>query len=145
MGAQNTKNSLVHSDAVVNQQRGYNYPILAMHERVLSVLGCRYVDDILLDAPWHITEEMIATLGIAVVARGSVHDCSDCCTMDPRDPHEVPIKQGIHQVLPSESTSTIENIVHRLQSHRREAEVRVAEKQRKERVWYCEKHGIALA
>ena len=23
-----------------------------MQERVLSVLGCRYVDDVLLDAPW---------------------------------------------------------------------------------------------
>jgi len=26
------------------------------------VLGCRYVDDVLLDAPWQVTPEMIATL-----------------------------------------------------------------------------------
>lgn len=132
----------VHSDAVVNQQRGFNYPLLAMHERVLSVLGCKYVDDILLDAPWHITEEMIATLGITIVARGSIHDCSDICSRDPQDPHAVPLKQGICKALPSESSFTIKDIIHRLQSHRSEAEIRLAEKQKKERAWYCEKHGI---
>lgn len=31
----------VHNDAVVNAQRGQNLPILNLHERVLSVLGCK--------------------------------------------------------------------------------------------------------
>jgi ethanolamine-phosphate cytidylyltransferase len=31
----------VHRDSVVNQRRGHNLPILTMHERVLSVLGCK--------------------------------------------------------------------------------------------------------
>lgn len=31
----------VHNDNVVNQQRGSNLPIMNLHERVLSVLGCK--------------------------------------------------------------------------------------------------------
>jgi hypothetical protein len=31
----------VHNDAIVNQRRGMNLPIMNMHERVLSVLGCK--------------------------------------------------------------------------------------------------------
>lgn len=132
----------VHSDAVVNKQRGYNYPILAMNERVLSVMGCRYVDDVLLDAPWHITEEVIATLGISLVVRGSVRDCASVPTIDPRDPHEVAIRQGKHKEIESEESVTVEDIVARLQGVRKEAETRFAAKQEKERAWYCEKHGL---
>ena len=51
-----------------------------------KVLGCRYVDDVLLDAPWRVSQEMIATLGISVVVRGTV--CDTCRDAD--DPHAVP-------------------------------------------------------
>lgn len=45
----------VHSDEVVNAQRGFNMPIMNLNERVLSVLGCAYVNDVLIDAPLRIT------------------------------------------------------------------------------------------
>merc|ERR1712203_1078993 len=134
----------VHSDTTVNEQRGYNYPIMNMNERVLSVLGCRYVDDVLLDAPWHITEEMIATMHVSVVARGTVSDADRRAAVDPRDPHEIPIKMGIHKELQSKVSLTMGEIICRLQSVKEEAEVRLAEKYRKERAWYCEKHGLKM-
>lgn len=31
----------VHGDQVVNSHRGLNYPLMNMHERSLSVLGCK--------------------------------------------------------------------------------------------------------
>jgi len=62
----------VHNDSVVNQRRGKNLPIMNLHERVLSVLGCKWVDDVLIDAPHIITEEMIQSLNISVVVTGSV-------------------------------------------------------------------------
>lgn len=46
----------VHNDQIVNRYRGSNMPIMNLHERVLSVLGCKYVDDVLIDAPFVITE-----------------------------------------------------------------------------------------
>lgn len=49
----------VHSDEVVNDQRGLNMPIMNLNERVLSVLGCVYVNDVLIDAPLHITRYVV--------------------------------------------------------------------------------------
>lgn len=46
----------VHNDQIVNKHRGGNFPIMNLHERVLSVLGCKYVDDVLIDAPYQITK-----------------------------------------------------------------------------------------
>lgn len=33
----------LHTDPVVNQYKGYNYPIMNLHERVLSVLACKVI------------------------------------------------------------------------------------------------------
>lgn len=46
-----------------------NLPLMNLHERVLSVLGCRYADDVLIDAPYVISNEMISALNIAEVVR----------------------------------------------------------------------------
>lgn len=62
----------MHRDAIVNSHRGHNLPIMTMHERVLSVLGCKYVDDVLIDAPYEITAEMINGLNIGTVLVGHV-------------------------------------------------------------------------
>lgn len=60
----------VHGDAIVNRERGSNLPLMNLHERVLSVLGCRFVDDVLIDAPWNISHEMMASLKISEVVHG---------------------------------------------------------------------------
>lgn len=62
----------VHNDAVVNQHCGTNLPIMNLQERVLSVLGCKFVDDVLIDAPPVITKEMIDYLHIHLVVKGSL-------------------------------------------------------------------------
>jgi len=59
----------IYNDDVVNSYSGSNLPILNQNERVLSVLGCGYVNDVLISAPPSITAEMMATLDIAVVVR----------------------------------------------------------------------------
>nr|KAJ3420045.1 hypothetical protein HK105_006179 [Polyrhizophydium stewartii] len=41
----------IYSDENVSLTRHSKYPIMNLHERALSVLACRYVDDIVLDAP----------------------------------------------------------------------------------------------
>ena len=64
----------VQGDDLVNKHRGSNYPIMNLNERALSVLGCKSVDDVLMDAPWTISSEMISSLKIAVVAHGTVQD-----------------------------------------------------------------------
>ena len=64
----------VYNDHVVNQLYGMNLPVLNVHERVLSVLGCRYVDDVLIDAPHIVTLDMITTLRIDEVVKVDYDD-----------------------------------------------------------------------
>lgn len=40
--------------------RGAEYPLMNLHERSLSVLGCRYVDEIIMGAPWEVTKDMVS-------------------------------------------------------------------------------------
>ncbi len=39
--------------------RGANHPIMHLHERSLSVLACRYVDEVIIGAPWEVTKDMV--------------------------------------------------------------------------------------
>jgi ethanolamine-phosphate cytidylyltransferase len=64
----------VHNDSLVNKRQGMNLPILTLQERVLSVLGCKFVDDALIDAPEDVTPDMIAFLRISTVV---VRDTGD--------------------------------------------------------------------
>jgi ethanolamine-phosphate cytidylyltransferase len=57
----------IHDDDVVNKLKGHNNPILSLHERVLMVLANRFVDDVLIGAPYGITEDMIKTFNISLV------------------------------------------------------------------------------
>ena len=42
----------LHSDAVATATHGPGNPIMALHERALCLLACKWVDDIILGAPW---------------------------------------------------------------------------------------------
>ncbi len=57
----------VWADDVVNHYRGSNYPILSLHERVLMTLACKYVDDVVIGAPYEISTDLIKSLNISLV------------------------------------------------------------------------------
>jgi ethanolamine-phosphate cytidylyltransferase len=61
----------IYDDETVNELRGRNYPIMNLHERVLNVCSCKWVDDVVIGAPKAIDEDTIKTLGIQIVAQGS--------------------------------------------------------------------------
>ncbi|KAJ1558750.1 hypothetical protein HK405_013061, partial [Cladochytrium tenue] len=77
----------VHDDAAVNAVRGSNFPIMSLHERVLSVLACKFVDEVIMGAPYSVTKEVLEAVGhVNVVCHGS----SDCQPdLDGRDPYSV--------------------------------------------------------
>ena len=69
----------VEEDGVID----YSYPILSMQERMLSLLGCKYISDVLIDAPYVLSSDFISSLNISVVALdGSNH--SNCFKSDVR-------------------------------------------------------------
>jgi hypothetical protein len=66
----------IYNDALSNKILGPNLPILTLNERVLSLMGCKYADDVLMDAPYVLTHDMIAALKISVVLTGDVDPIS---------------------------------------------------------------------
>lgn len=128
----------MHSDAVVNKVRGMNLPLMNLHERVLSVLGCRYVDDVLIDAPYEISTEMIAHLNISEVVRGTVRsDLGNTQQTDAR--YKYAKEAGIFTILPSHCDFSIGSVVRRIQRNQAEFQDKFERKMEKERSFYREK------
>lgn len=61
----------LHNDATVNHYKGDGFPILNEQERMLNMLANRYVDEVILGAPWKVSEHMINLLKIDVVAESN--------------------------------------------------------------------------
>ncbi len=99
----------VHDDAVVNQIKGGNLPIMNLHERVLSVLACRYVDEVVIGAPWAVTKPLLDGMKISVVAHGTTSDYQP----KPNTPeaYALPKQLGIYKEFkstePALTTSTL--------------------------------------
>ena len=133
----------VHNDVVVNRHRGGNLPIMNLNERVLSVLACTHVGDVVIDPPWHMTRDMISALRIAVVAHGTTHDANDD---GGRDPYEVPKEMGIFETISSKGVGcalTVDSIVRRIQANHERMSKKVQRKMVAEREYYAERYGYA--
>lgn len=111
----------IHDDATVNERKGSNFPIMNVHERTLMVLSCRYVDEVIIGAPWVITEDMIKSMNISCVAHGSYHADGKrigrgCEPMS--DPYVVAREQKLMRQVPSKSDLSVEKILHRIVMNR---------------------------
>jgi ethanolamine-phosphate cytidylyltransferase len=130
----------IHGDAVVNSVKGMNLPLMNLHERVLSVLGCRYVSDVLIDAPYEISLEMIETLNISEVVRGTVADnMGSTHEMDTR--YRQAMNTGIFSVIESSSDFRISNVIHRIQRNHETFQAKFERKRDAERLYYREKQN----
>lgn len=120
----------IYSDHTAHTILGYNYPILNIYERSLSLLSCKYIDDIILGAPRKITKDLITTFNIQVVCSGDLMDSNVRqypYTVDhsPRksfikydnekdDPYYIPKLLGIYRIVHSTRDLTIHDIVFRI-------------------------------
>jgi len=102
----------VHGDAVANRILGKNLPLLNLQERVLSVLGCRFVDNVLLDAPYQVTPAMVDTLNISTVVVCNSSE-EDATTMH-NDQYAYPRQAGILQELENPSTFRLDSIFEKI-------------------------------
>lgn len=83
----------VHDDATA--ERNKRKPILTMEERVASVAGCRYVDEVLPHAPWVIDRTWIEKYNIHLVVHGD-----DYSQEALEHVFHVPFEMGILRVIP---------------------------------------------
>lgn len=119
----------IHSDSVVNYYKGRNYPIMTLHERVLSVLACRYVSEVVIGAPYVITGDVLDHFNVSIVCHGCTPISDD---IDGADPYSEPKRRGIFRLVNSRSDMTTEKIVQRIIEHRLDYERRNENKERKE-------------
>jgi ethanolamine-phosphate cytidylyltransferase len=119
----------VHTDPVVNRYKGANYPIMNLHERVLSVLTNRYVSEVVIGAPYSVTAEMMEHFKVDVVCHGHTFIHPD---IDGTDPYAEPKRRNRFVVLDSMNAVTTECIVERIIKHRLEYEARNRKKEAKE-------------
>jgi len=119
----------LYDDQTVNQYQGKNLPIMNVYERVLGVLSCRYVDEVVIGAPLDITKEMIDSLKINIV----------CCGTTPHsypanlpEPYKVPKELGILKVLGSPSKLSTPEVIDRILKNHQVFEERNKKKESKE-------------
>ncbi|EPB89151.1 ethanolamine-phosphate cytidylyltransferase [Mucor circinelloides 1006PhL] len=120
----------VHDDQTVNAIKGSNYPLMNLHERALSVLACRYVDEVIIGAPYSVTEEILnGEYKVALVAHGNSVLEKD---MDGRNPYDLPKKLGIYKEIDTpNATITTEGIINRIIENRKIFEERQRRKNAK--------------
>lgn len=127
----------IHGDAIVNEKRGCNLPLMNLHERVLSVLGCRYVDDVLIDAPYIISCDMINSLHITEVVHGSNSDNSGD---NIQERYDVPIQMSILNYIPSPSDFSLGHILTRIQKNQEVFQKKIDKKMKAEQEFYDNKY-----
>ncbi|XP_067621247.1 ethanolamine-phosphate cytidylyltransferase isoform X2 [Eurosta solidaginis] len=128
----------LHTDPVVNSYKGSNYPIMNLHERVLSVLSCKYVNEVVIGAPYCVTEDVIDHFKIDVVCHGQTPIALENGKFDP---YAVPKTRGIFTLIDSNNSMTTELIVERIISHRLEYERRNKAKKKKEEAIEAMQHA----
>jgi len=129
----------VYNDSIVNQKYGQNFPIMNLNERVLSVLGCKFVDDVLIDAPWNVSDEMIQSLNICAVARGSNRNSGS--RKPASDGYSAPRSADIFHTIESPSILSVSAIVERIQRNRARYEAKYAKKKKKEDDYYNQRYN----
>lgn len=119
----------LHTDPVVNRYKGSNYPIMNLHERVLSVLACKYVSEVVIGAPYAVTAELMDHFKVNAVFHGTTPVMPD---VDGFDPYVEPKRRGAFQILDSGNSMTTQAIVERIIAHRLDFEARNEHKEQKE-------------
>jgi len=118
----------LYDDQTVNQSKGGNYPIMNLQERVLGVLSCRYVDEVVIGANKVVSKEFIETFRINLVIVGMINHTKE----DEEKYYKDPIEMKIFRQIPSPSSLTTYEIVQRIIANRLNYEERNRKKQAKE-------------
>jgi ethanolamine-phosphate cytidylyltransferase len=136
----------IHGDKLVNKMKGSRFPLQNVYERSLSVLGCRFVDDILLDAPYEVSSAMIDTLQIKqVISFGNNDICSMSDVASDRsfeiDRFSYPKQVGILEVIEDSSGFSINKVFQRILDDEETYQRKYDRKLQAEQEFLQEKYG----
>jgi ethanolamine-phosphate cytidylyltransferase len=136
----------IHDDATVNMLRGNGLPILNLYERTLSLLSCKYVDEVIIGAPFVITDELIKSMNISIVAKGTVSDIANSNGHSSMSlgfnqgnveslfakEYAVPFSRGILREFTSKSSLTALSVIERILAQRNAFQMRYDKKSKAE-------------
>lgn len=121
----------VHDDATIRRVLGSSFPLMNLNERVLSVLSCRYVDEVIIGAPYSVTKDVLEKVyKVSVVAHGPAPAHLD---EHDQDPYKLPKELGIYREINHDySFLTYNTIIQRIMANRFAYEERNRKKEAKE-------------
>jgi len=131
----------LHTDEDIGERRGKHLPIMDVHERSLSVLACRYINEVIIGAPLMVTEDLIKTFNISLVVRGTVSECQHRDEKESRR-YAYPKSRNIFRSLQSPSSMTTATIIQRIVQNRSAYEARNAKKNKSEAEYYTSKEYV---
>ena len=115
----------IHDDQIVNYHKGSNFPIMGLHDRVMCVLSTKWVDEVIIGAPWNVTKELITGFNIKLVVQGTVHKGDPeakrwrkgSIDVD-ENPYAIPIELGIYREIESVNKLDTQDIISRIVENR---------------------------
>lgn len=125
----------VFNDNTVNKYKGKNYPIMNLHERVLNVLSCKYVDEVVIGAPHVITKDLLTVLNVATVTSANNTRLFDIDCPENKakvDPYSLPKSLNIYTELPSGDSLDTTDVIQRIIDNRLKYEERNKSRSTKE-------------
>jgi ethanolamine-phosphate cytidylyltransferase len=129
----------IHDDQSIRDSRGYR-PIMHLHERTLSVLACRYVDEVIIGAPWEVSKDMITTFNISLVVHGTVTEGNSTGEIDP---YAVPKSMGIFKTITSPKSITSVSVATRIVDNHEAYKKRNVKKKASEDRYYTQKKFVS--
>jgi len=121
----------IYTDQDINERKGECYPILNIHERTLTVLSTKFVDEVIIGAPFHISNYMIDAEKIAIVVENLNEDMG--LLENEPDPFKEAKELGIYTGIELTCTLTTGDILSRIINNRLAYESRNTKKIAKDR------------
>ena len=121
-----------------------NLPLMNLHERVLSVLGCRFVNDVIIDAPYEITPEMISSFNFAEVIHGTKSDGTQNLS-DSDTRYKYAKEANIFTSIQSPSNFELKNVIQRIHRNQEAFQAKIERKMQAENQYYEQKYGERIS
>ena len=114
---------------------------MTLHERVLMLLANKYVDDVVIAAPYSVTKDFIKSLNISKVVVPLSKEDQILEERKEEDPYAMAKELGIYHEYEIENHMTVETIAKRVFANREAYMAKYNKKKVQEDKYYEEKKG----
>jgi len=130
----------INEDLAVSRAKGPHLPVMSLNERVLNVCACKWVDEVIIGAPREVTEDLIKTWNIHVIARATGHVRTGEPREEASDPFAVAQRLGMYVEIPSQWPDLCHaTVVERIIGNRGKYQTRNLDRARREDAYYASK------